>query len=59
MSKYQDWFRKQPEEFQKLITINPEKVKENFIDEKYQSITLDELKQLDEQYIFNQDDTDQ
>lgn len=59
MSEYQKWFRNQPEKFQKLIVVNPQKVKENFIDENYQAITLDQLKSMDEEYIFSEQDMDQ
>lgn len=59
MSEYKKWFRNQPEKFQKLIVVNPKKVKENFIDENYQAITLDQLKAMDEEYIFSEQDMDQ
>lgn len=56
MSDYREWFKKQPESFQRLIVKDPNKVKKNFVDENYTPITLEELKELDEKYNFNDED---
>lgn len=56
MSDYLEWLKKQPEQFQQLIVNDVKKAKKNFVDEKYIPITLDQLKELDERFNFNDED---
>lgn len=56
MSEYKKWFKEQPESFQREIVNNPAKVKDRFVDEKYSPITLEQLKELDERFNFNDED---
>lgn len=53
MSDYKSWFKKQPEGFQREIVKDPNKVKEIFVDEFYQPVTLEQLKELDARFTFN------
>ena len=47
MTEYQKWLSSQSSEFKQEILKDEEKIRKNFVDEKYRPITLEELKLLD------------
>lgn len=50
MTEYQKWMSKQEDTFKQEILNDTKKIRENFVDEKYRPISLDELKELDNKY---------
>lgn len=56
MSDYLKWLRNQPEKFQRIIVKDSKKAHETFVDENYIPISLEQLKELDEEFNFNDED---
>lgn len=51
MSIYSEWMRKQPKEFQEEI-LGDKEIGEQFHDERFQPITLQQLRELDNKYTL-------
>ena len=50
MTEYQKWLSSQTSEFKQEILLDENKIKKQFVDEKYKPISLRELKELDIKY---------
>lgn len=50
MTDYQKWLISQSNEFKQEILKDENKIRKNFVDEKYRPISLRELKELDIKY---------
>lgn len=50
---FYDWMRSQPIDFIEEVCYNSTVIPEKFIDEKFKDITIEELRILDDKYIFN------
>lgn len=50
MSEYSEWMRKQPKEFQEEILGDAKKIDDKFFDNNFESISLNQLRELDLKY---------